>query len=118
MAYIDDVPPNGGGLQLWPGSHTRVFPTFARQHTSFRGEAFKAAVPPPRDRQETGRGRQASLASFSRGGCGQVAAVGEDTVPVDCYGPAGTVIFWHRLDNILCWIIKGSGVSSRNLRIM
>jgi hypothetical protein len=67
MAYIDDVPPNGGGLRLWPGSHKRVFHTFERQHTSFRGEAFGEAM------QE----------------------VKEEISAVDCYGPAGTVIFWH-----------------------
>ena len=63
MAYLDDVPPNGGGFRLWPGSHKRVFHTFERQHTSFRGEAFAEAM----------------------------AEVAADTVPVDCYGPAGTV---------------------------
>jgi hypothetical protein len=67
MAYIDDVPPNGGGLRLWPGSHKRVFHTFERQHTSFRGEAFAEAMK-------------------------EVAA---DTPAVDTYGPAGTVVFWH-----------------------
>ena len=67
MAYIDDVPPNGGGLRLWPGSHKRVFHTFERQHTSFRGEAFAKAM----------------------------REVAEDTPAVDCYGPAGTVILWH-----------------------
>lgn len=67
MAYIDDVPPNGGGLRLWPGSHRKVFHTFDRQHTSFRGEAFSEAMR-------------------------EVAA---EIPAVDTYGPAGTVVFWH-----------------------
>ena len=62
MAYIDDVPPNGGGLRLWPGSHKRVFHTFERQHTSFRGEAYSEAMR-------------------------EVAA---EIPAVDTYGPAGT----------------------------
>jgi hypothetical protein len=32
-AYIDDVPPNGGGFQIWPRAHERLFPLYKRQHS-------------------------------------------------------------------------------------
>lgn len=47
---------------MWPGSHKKVFHTFERQHTSFRGEAFAEAMR-------------------------EVAA---EIPAVDTYGPAGT----------------------------
>lgn len=69
-AYIDDVPPNGGGLVLWPGAHRRVFSTYERQHS------------------QTQRDRQGLSGSV-------LQQVAKDTKAVDTYGPAGTVVFWH-----------------------
>jgi hypothetical protein len=75
-AYIDDVPPNGGGLQLWPQAHRRLFAHYQRQHSRL-----------PIDVAEGG----AWGVSPSK----ILDDVRRDTVPVDTYGPAGTVILWH-----------------------
>ena len=74
--YLDAVPPNGGGLQLWPQAHRRVFATYARQHS--------------RGRVDTAEGGAWGISPGTV--LQQVAA---DTQPVDTYGPAGTVVLWH-----------------------
>lgn len=77
-AYIDDVTPNGGGLQLWPQAHRRLFPSYLRQHTRS-----------PIDVRDSGAWGVAP---------GQIIQqIMEDTTPVDTYGPRGTVIFWHHV---------------------
>lgn len=66
VAYIDNVPPNGGGFTVWPGSHRLFFPTFATQYT------------------------------FTPTDQAQVALAQVNQQPyVDCYGNAGDVVFWH-----------------------
>jgi len=66
VAYIDNVPPNGGGFTVWPGSHRIFYPTFATEYTFTPTDAAQAAV----------------------------AAVQQQAY-VDCYGAAGDVVFWH-----------------------
>jgi len=78
-AYIDDLPPNSGGFTVWPGSHTRIWTEQwkafkeGEKHTDKHLEVRKAG------------GRKDPV-------IGQIKA---DTQPVDCYGPAGTVVLWH-----------------------
>jgi len=66
VAYIDNVPPNGGGFTVWPGSHRVFYPTFATEYTFTPTDAAQTAV----------------------------AAVQQQPY-VDCYGEAGDVVFWH-----------------------
>ncbi|MEZ4869870.1 MAG: phytanoyl-CoA dioxygenase family protein [Caldilineaceae bacterium] len=66
VAYIDTVPPNGGGFTVWPGSHRAFYPVFATQHT-FTPTDQAQPVLQKVDRQPY----------------------------VDCYGNAGDVVFWH-----------------------
>ncbi len=66
VAYIDNVPPNGGGFTVWPGSHRVFYPTFTTQYTFTPTDAAQAAM----------------------------AAVSQQPY-VDCYGDAGDVVFWH-----------------------
>eukprot|EP01048_Picozoa_sp_COSAG05_P012807 COSAG05_NODE_1312_length_5217_cov_2.233685_5_plen_382_part_00 len=69
-AYLEDVQPRGGGLLVWPGTHTRVFHHFTRQF-SFTPD---------------GKFRQLSK------------ALSQEIPPVDCWGPKGTsILFHHRL---------------------
>ncbi|MBX3015599.1 MAG: phytanoyl-CoA dioxygenase family protein [Caldilineaceae bacterium] len=66
VAYIDTVPPDGGGFTVWPGSHRRFFPTFTTQYTFTPTEQTQAMQ----------------------------AEVNQQPY-VDCYGNAGDVVFWH-----------------------
>ena len=66
-AYLDDVPPRGGGFTVYPGSH----------HIMFRAHRFAANWSPApnfRDAMQT---------------------VIRDIVPVELPGDKGDVIFWH-----------------------
>lgn len=66
VAYIDTVPPNGGGFTVWPGSHRLFYPTFTTQYTFTPTDQTQAAL----------------------------AQVNQQPY-VDCYGDAGDVVFWH-----------------------
>lgn len=66
VAYIDSVPPNGGGFTVWPGSHRLFYPTFTTQYTFTPTDQTQAAL----------------------------AQVNQQPY-VDCYGEAGDVVFWH-----------------------
>ena len=66
VAYIDTVVPNGGGFTVWPGTHRLFYPLFETQHTF---------TPKPE--------AQATIKTA------------DQQPPVDCYGEAGDVVFWH-----------------------
>lgn len=71
VAYIDDVDLDGGGFNVWPGSHKKFY------------YACKTQYQPTRDEPEPNT---------------QVEAVTEQVLQgerVDCHGKAGDVIFWH-----------------------
>ena len=77
--YIDDVPPNSGGFTVWPGSHTRIW-----------REQWKAF-------QEGEKHTDKHLAVRKAGGYSDpvIDQIKADTQPLDCHGPAGTVVLWH-----------------------
>ena len=66
VGYIDEVPENGGGFCVWPGSHLEFYPTFV---TRYKRDAT--------DEYEKVRERLSEEA------------------PVDCWGSAGDILFWH-----------------------
>ena len=66
VGYIDDVPPDGGGFCVWPGSHRRFYHTF---QTGYQ--------------KDTAEGHEEVQAEVDRG------------APVDCHGEAGDIVFWH-----------------------
>lgn len=66
VGYIDEVPPDGGGLCVWPGSHRRFYHTFQT-------------------------GYQNSTAEGSE----QVHSEVNREAPVDCHGKPGDILFWH-----------------------
>lgn len=63
---------------IWPRAHAKLFPLYKRQHS--------------REREDVENPDGAW-------GLGSPSAVmkqcTKDIQPVDCYGPAGTCIFWH-----------------------
>ena len=72
---IDDTPPGCGGFTLYPRSHTRLYDLALRTRQDGLAPASAEA-----------KERLAAL----------VAEIDADTEPVDCCGPEGTVVLWHR----------------------
>ncbi len=66
VGYIDQVPPQGGGFTVWPGSHHIFYYDFKTRYT------FN-----PLDKLQ-----------------GDMAQVSQQTY-IDCHGDAGDIIFWH-----------------------
>jgi hypothetical protein len=66
VGYIDDVPEGGGSFSVWPGSHLEFYPTFITRYK--------------RDATEQYEPLRARL---------------NDQAPVDCWGRAGDILFWH-----------------------
>ena len=78
-AYIDDLPANCGGFTVWPGSHARIWED--------QWAAFKDGEKHTDKHLEVRRAGGYSDPVIGR--------IKEDTQPVDCHGPAGTVVLWH-----------------------
>jgi len=78
-AYTDDLPAASGGFTVWPGSHTRIW-----------DEQWKAF-------HEGEKHTDSHLAVRKAGGYADpvIQQIKSDTEPVDCHGPAGTVVLWH-----------------------
>ncbi len=82
VGLIHDVPQDGGGFKVWPKSHRRLYPTFQMQYDQPRipyyqhMPSYKGIIHSPAYLQE-------------------VEAIMADTPPVDCWGEAGDVVFWH-----------------------
>lgn len=66
VGYIDNVYEDGGGFNVWPGSHKRFYYAFDSQYTFEPNEGLEPA--------------QAEINAQKR---------------VDCYGQAGDIVFWH-----------------------
>ena len=71
VGYVDDVPPDGGGFTVWPGSHKQFYHTFKTANT------FN-----PRKEEGEMRDTDAWRAVMQ-------------TDPVHTYGSAGDVVLWH-----------------------
>ena len=78
-AYIDHVPKSGGGFVLWPGSH--------RRNWRYHSEHHSAGLPRPEGRRAPNGDGIEDLPNH----------IMADSPPVECYGPAGTVVFWHAM---------------------
>jgi hypothetical protein len=78
-AYIDDVGPNCGAFNVWPGSHARIWPE--------QWKAFKAGE------KHTDKHLPVRMAGGYRDPV--IGEIKADTEPVDGHGPAGTVVLWH-----------------------
>ena len=82
VGLIDDVPPGGGAFTVWPGSHARLYPVCQMQYDQPRIPfydhlpSFKGIIHPQAYHDE-------------------LAQILLDTKPVDCWGSAGDVVFWH-----------------------
>ena len=82
VCLLDDCPPDGGGFKVWPASHRRFYPLFPMQYDQAR-IPFYEHLP-----SHKGIVHQPSYLD-------EVKQVEVDTPPVDCYGDAGDIVFWH-----------------------
>ncbi|MEM7219638.1 MAG: phytanoyl-CoA dioxygenase family protein [Pseudomonadota bacterium] len=82
VGLIDDVPPDGGAFKVWPGSHRRLYPTFALRYDQPRIPYYDH-LPSYKGIVHT----EAYLEELER--------IVADTPPVDCHGKSGDVVFWH-----------------------
>ena len=79
---IDDVLPAGGGFKVWPGSHSRLYPTFIMQYDQPRIPYY--------DHLPTYKGILHTPEYLEI-----LEAISKDTPSVDCYGRAGDIVLWH-----------------------
>lgn len=77
-AYIDDLPPRGGGLTLWPGSHQRIWDYWEVVHRD---------LPPP--------GTPEGTPEWNGYTAPPLDDIRSDTEPVVTEGPVGSVVLWH-----------------------
>ena len=82
VGLIDDCPEDGGAFKVWPGSHQRLFQTFALRYDQPR-VPFYPHLPGFKGITHT----EAYQAELQR--------VIADTEPVECHGKAGDIVFWH-----------------------
>lgn len=82
VGLIDDSPPDGGAFKVWPGSHRRLYPTFALRYDQPRLPYYehlpmaKGIVHTPEYLAE-------------------IARLNAQVKPVECSGQAGDIVFWH-----------------------
>lgn len=82
VGLLDDCPPDGGAFKVWPNSHQRLYPTFNLRYDQPRIPyydhlpAFKGIVHTAEYLQEIER-------------------LNERVKPVECWGAAGDIVFWH-----------------------
>ena len=82
VGLLDDVPQGGGAFKVWPGSHAKLYPTFKLRYDQPRIPyynhlpSFKGIVHTP---------------EYLQG----IADLDANVQPVECYGQAGDIVFWH-----------------------
>jgi len=82
VGLLDDTPADGGAFKVWPGSHLRLYPTFQLRYDQPRIPYY--------DHLPSLKGI-AHTDAYLR----EIEALNRDTQPVDCYGAAGDIVFWH-----------------------
>ena len=82
VGLIDDVPPDGGGFKVWPGSHKRLYPTFQLQYDQ-RRIPYYSHLPSSKGIIHSDDYKK------------EIKKVMEDIAPVDCWGSQGDVVIWH-----------------------
>lgn len=82
VGLIDDCPEDGGAFKVWPGSHQRLFPTFALRCDQSR-VLFYPHLP------------EFKGVTHSEAYLAELQHVIEDTEPFECHGTAGDIVFWH-----------------------
>ena len=82
VGLLDDCPADGGAFKVWPGSHTRLFPRSPCVTTS---QEFPIIRTCPRSRALP------TVEAYTA----ELKRVIEEIEPVECFGQAGDIVFWH-----------------------
>ena len=90
VAYIDDVAPHGGAFMIWPGSHRKCH-AFLTTSKSGRRNGYSA----PADKKKNLSGGPDNRPTWAAGMQEAWEWCQDNIVPVDCWGKAGTVVFYH-----------------------
>lgn len=83
VGLIDKVPPGGGSTMMWPGVHKRVFHLMNQQCNNGRLDY--------EGNQLCGQQNMREDSAYAD----EMRRINDDTTPIDVYGDAGDVIFWH-----------------------
>lgn len=89
VAYIDDVRPGAGSFTVWPGSHHKFY-----RYLSTREDGVSNGYDPGATKKN-GSGGPDSRPTWALGMQAAWDVVEANTTPVDCWGSAGTVVFYH-----------------------
>lgn len=82
VGLLDEVPKDGGAFKIWPGSHSRLYPTFQLRYDQPRIPYYdhlpslKGIVHTPEYLAE-------------------IDQLNADTQAVECWGSVGDIVFWH-----------------------
>ena len=82
VGLIDDCPSEGGAFKVWPGSHRLLYPTFRLRYDQPRIPAY------PHLPKLTGIVHSPAYLEA-------LAQLDQESVPVECWGSAGDIVFWH-----------------------
>lgn len=82
VGLLDHTPAGGGAFKVWPGSHQRLYPTFKLRYDQPRIPYY--------DHLPSFKGIVHTDAYLA-----EIDALNRDTQPVECYGEAGDIVFWH-----------------------
>jgi hypothetical protein len=82
VGLLDDCPQDGGAFKVWPGSHRRLFPTFALRYDQPR-IPYYPHLPALKGIAHS----DAYLVELEK--------VIAEIEPVECHGQAGDIVFWH-----------------------
>ena len=82
VGLLDDCPEDGGAFKVWPGSHIRLFSTFALRYDQPR-IPYYPHLPALKGIAQS----EAYLAELQK--------VIAEIEPVECYGQPGDIVFWH-----------------------
>eukprot|EP01052_Picozoa_sp_SAG31_P019204 SAG31_NODE_1391_length_8535_cov_11.998696_3_plen_331_part_00 len=80
MAYLEDVPADGGAFTVWRGSHARIW--------TKQWEAFQKGETHTKSR--LGKSPKQNAPGFA-----EIEQIKQDTLPFDTHAPAGSVVLWH-----------------------
>ena len=97
MGLIDRVEPGGGSFGIWPRTHRRFFHLFKWQY-SCRDDSGANSFTPECKTVTTFSILSrvpVDLTGIAIPDEQELERVRGDTVPVDCYGEAGDVVFWQ-----------------------
>jgi len=82
VGLLDDIPEQGGAFKVWPRSHSRLYQTFKLRYDQPRIPYY--------DHLPSFKGIVHTDEYLA-----EISALNETVTPVECWGKAGDIVFWH-----------------------